>query len=190
MPGFTHGPAQRKLGLDAQDTSDLFFDDVRIPAENVLGEVGKAFQYLGENLAQERLSIAVNSQAQSVAAIDLTVAHVVDRTMFGRRLADFQNTRFVLADLAAKVSAGQAAIDRAIERHDEDRLTGDEAARVKLFTTELHGQVADACLQLFGGYGYMREQAIARLYADARVARIYGGTSEIMKTIIAKSIGL
>lgn len=190
MAGFTRGPAQRKLGLHAQDTSDLFFDDVRVPAANILGEPGRAFEYLGENLAQERLSIAVNSQAQAVAAVDLTLAHVRDREMFGKSLGAFQNTKFVLADLVTRIAAGQALTDRAIQRHDQGLLTPAEAARVKLFTSELHGEVADACLQFFGGYGYMQEQAIGRLYADARVARIYGGTSEIMKTIIAKSIGL
>lgn len=190
MDGFTRGPAQRKLGLHAQDTCDLFFDDVRIPASNILGEVGQAFRYLGENLAQERLSIAVNSQAQAVAALDLTIAHVAQREMFGTTLSTFQNTKFVIGGLAARVAAGQAFIDRAILKHDDAELDGAEAARVKLFATELHGDVADACLQLFGGYGYMQEQPIGRLYADARVARIYGGTSEVMKSIIAKSLGL
>jgi acyl-CoA dehydrogenase len=190
MAGFTSGPAQRKLGLDAQDTCDLFFEEVRIPAANVLGEPGRAFEYLSENLAQERLSIAVNSQAQAVAALDLTIAHVNERAMFGKTVGSFQNTKFVIAGLAAKVSAGQAFIDRSIRRHDEGVLDGAEAARVKLFASELHGEVADDCLQLFGGYGYMRDEAICRVYADARVARIYGGTSEIIKTIIAKSIGL
>lgn len=190
MPGFSSGPAQRKLGLHTQDTSDLYFDEVRVPAANILGEPGRAFEYLSENLAQERLSIAVNAQAQAVAALDLTIQHVNDRTMFGTTLSKFQNTKFVLAGLAAKASAGQAMIDRAIRLHDEGRLDGADAARVKLFTSELNGETVDECLQLFGGYGYMREQAISRLYADARVGRIYGGTSEIMKTIIAKSIGL
>ncbi|KRA26083.1 acyl-CoA dehydrogenase [Microbacterium sp. Root61] len=190
MAGFTRGTAQRKLGLHSQDTCDLFFEDVRVPDENILGDVGRAFDYLSENLAQERLSIAVNSQAQSVAALDVTIAHVRDRDVFGKPLATFQNTRFVLAGLAARISAGQAMLDRAIRRHDRAELHPSEAAQVKLFTTELHGEVVDSCLQLFGGYGYMQDHPIGRLYADARVARIYGGTSEIMKTIIAKSIGL
>ena len=188
--GFTRGPAQRKLGLHAQDISDLFFDDVWIPDENVLGEPGAAFDYLSGNLAQERLSIAVNSQAQAVAALDITLDHVRSRDMFGKTLGSFQNTKFVLADLAARIAAGQALVDRAIRTHDADELDAAEAAKVKLYTTETHGQVADACLQFFGGYGYMQEQSIAKLYADARVARIYGGTSEVMKTIIAKSLGL
>lgn len=190
MAGFSRGSAQKKLGLHAQDTCDLFFDDVRIPAENILGEPGEAFHYLTQNLAQERLSVAVNSQAQAVAALDLTLQHVRDRAMFGRALAEFQNTKFTLADLATRIDAGQAMIDRSIRRHDEGLLDAAGAARVKLYATELHGAVVDACVQFFGGYGYMWDQPITRLYADARVARVYGGTSEVMKSIIAKALGM
>nr|WP_302180761.1 acyl-CoA dehydrogenase family protein [Microbacterium sp. NC79] len=188
--GLTRSQPQKKLGLHQQDTAELFFDDVYIPAENILGAEGRAFEYLSQNLAQERLSIAVNSQAQAVAALQLTRDHARDREMFGTTLSSFQNTKFTLADLSTRIAAGQALVDRAIRRHDASHLSAADAARVKLFTTELHGLVTDACLQLFGGYGYMQEQAIGRLYADARVARIYGGTSEVMKTIIAKSLGL
>jgi alkylation response protein AidB-like acyl-CoA dehydrogenase len=190
MPGFVRGRKLAKLGLLTQDTTELFFANVEIPAANVLGEPGKAFAYLSANLAQERLSIAVNSQAQSVAAIKTTCAYVRDRNVFGKSLGTFQNTKFVLADLTAQVAAGQALLDRAMTRHDRAELSAVEAAKVKLFCTELHGRVVDACLQLHGGYGYVWEQDICRMYADARVSRIYGGTSEVMKTIIARSLDI
>ncbi|MFC5748261.1 acyl-CoA dehydrogenase family protein [Actinomadura rugatobispora] len=190
MPGFTRGAKLDKLGLKAQDTTELFFDDVRIPAANVLGEEGQAFGYLSSHLAQERLSIAVNSQAQAVAALDLTCGYVRDRKVFGRQLGGFQNTRFVLAEQATQIAAGQALVDQAMARHERGELAPAAAAQVKLFCTELHGRVADACLQLHGGYGYVWEQDICRLYADARVARIYGGTSEVMKGIIARTLQL
>ncbi|RSN45162.1 acyl-CoA dehydrogenase [Amycolatopsis sp. WAC 04197] len=190
MTGFSRGRKLPKLGLHTQDTTELFFENVEIPRENVLGEPGRAFTYLSANLAQERLSIAVNSQAQSVAAIETTCAYVRERNVFGRPLGTFQNTKFVLADLTAQVAAGQALLDRAMRRHDEGALSAVEAAKVKLFCTELHGRVVDACLQLHGGYGYVWEQDICRMYADARVSRIYGGTSEVMKTIIARSLDL
>ncbi|MDN3356361.1 acyl-CoA dehydrogenase family protein [Actinomadura sp. DC4] len=190
MPGFARGRALKKLGLLAQDTSELFFDDVFVPDENLLGEEGKAFEYLTGNLAQERLSIAVNAQAQAVAAIEVTTEYVGGRTVFGRSLSGFQNTKFVLADLETQVSAGQTFVDRAIADHERGELTPADAAKVKLFCSELQGRVTDACLQLHGGYGYVRDYDICRLYADARVSRIYGGTSEVMKSIIAKSMGL
>ncbi|TDC58468.1 acyl-CoA dehydrogenase [Actinomadura sp. KC345] len=190
MPGFTRGAKLDKLGLKAQDTTELFFDDVRVPAANVLGEEGRAFGYLSSHLAQERLSIAVNSQAQALAALDLTCDYVRDREVFGRQLGGFQNTRFVLADHAAQIAAGQALVDQAMARHERRELAPAAAAQVKLFCTELHGRVADACLQMHGGYGYVWEQDICRMYADARVARIYGGTSEVMKGIIARTLQL
>ncbi|SNR55658.1 acyl-CoA dehydrogenase family protein [Actinomadura mexicana] len=190
MPGFSRGAKLDKLGLKAQDTTELFFDDVRIPAANVLGEEGRAFRYLSSHLAQERLSIAVNSQAQAVTALDLTCDYVREREVFGQRLGGFQNTRFVLAEQAAQIAAGQALVDQAMARHERRELAPPAAAQVKLFCTELHGRVADACLQLHGGYGYVWEQDICRMYADARVARIYGGTSEVMKGIIARTLQL
>ncbi|WP_339153419.1 acyl-CoA dehydrogenase family protein [Actinomadura luteofluorescens] len=190
MPGFSRGAKLDKLGLKAQDTTELFFDDVRVPAANVLGEVGEAFRYLSSHLAQERLSIAVNSQAQAVAALDLTCDYVREREVFGQRLGTFQNTRFALAEQAAQIAAGQALVDQAMARHERRELAPPAAAQVKLFCTELHGRVADACLQLHGGYGYVWEQDICRMYADARVARIYGGTSEVMKSIIARTLQL
>ncbi|MGW2309664.1 acyl-CoA dehydrogenase family protein [Actinomadura luteofluorescens] len=190
MPGFSRGAKLDKLGLKAQDTTELFFDDVRVPAANVLGEEGEAFRYLSSHLAQERLSIAVNSQAQAVAALDLTCDYVREREVFGQRLGAFQNTRFALAEQAAQIAAGQALVDQAMARHERRELAPPAAAQVKLFCTELHGRVADACLQLHGGYGYVWEQDICRMYADARVARIYGGTSEVMKSIIARTLQL
>lgn len=189
-PGLRRGAPLVKLGLKAQDTTELFFDNVEVPEENILGEPGRAFSYLTRHLAQERLSIAVNSQAQAVAAIEVTREYVRNRTVFGRSLGSFQNTKFVLADLVTQVAAGQAFLDRCIARHDRGELTPAEAAQVKLFCTELHGRVVDACLQLHGGYGYIWEQDICRMYADARVSRIYGGTSEVMKSIIARSLDL
>ncbi|MEU8308123.1 acyl-CoA dehydrogenase family protein [Actinomadura sp. NPDC048955] len=190
MPGFSRGAKLDKLGLKAQDTTELFFDDVRVPAANVLGEEGEAFRYLSSHLAQERLSIAVNSQAQAVAALDLTCDYVREREVFGQPLGAFQNTRFALAEQAAQIAAGQALVDQAMARHERRELAPPAAAQVKLFCTELHGRVADACLQLHGGYGYVWEQDICRMYADARVARIYGGTSEVMKSIIARTLQL
>ncbi|MDT0438631.1 MULTISPECIES: acyl-CoA dehydrogenase family protein [Streptomyces] len=190
MKGFQRGRLLKKLGLMTQDTSELFFDDVLVPHDNMLGEEGRAFEYLTGNLAQERLSIAVNAQAQSVTALDITTAYVKERRVFDKALSSFQNTKFTLADLDTRVAAGQALLDRAIADHEEGALSAADAARVKLYCTETQGLVVDACLQLHGGYGYIREYDICRLYADARVTRIYGGTSEVMKTIIAKSLGL
>jgi acyl-CoA dehydrogenase len=190
MPGFTRGRRLKKLGLLAQDTAELFFADVAVPAADLLGEEGRAFDYLVGNLAQERLSIAVSSQAQAVAALAVTVDYVKDRAVFGQALSSFQNTKFVLAECQSHVVAGQAVVDQAMASHERGKLTPAEAAAVKLFCSEMQGRVVDACLQLHGGYGYVRDYDISRLYADARVSRIYGGTSEVMKSIIAKSMGL
>lgn len=190
MPGFTRGRNLDKLGLKSQDTAELAFSDVRVPLANVLGEEGEAFTYLTANLPQERMSIAVGAQAAAEKAIELTVEYVKSRKAFGTPVSSFQNTKFVLAGLSAQVEAGRHLIDRAVEELDERRLTPADAARVKLFTTELQGRVMDECLQLHGGYGFMTEYPISRMYADARVSRIYGGSSEIMKVIIAKDLGL
>jgi alkylation response protein AidB-like acyl-CoA dehydrogenase len=188
--GFSVGRNLDKLGLKAQDTAELAFEDVLVPAANLLGEEGRAFEYLRHNLAQERLSIAVNAQAAAATALEVTLAYVNERNVFGRPLSGFQNTKFVLAECATDVEAGQALVDRALEEHDAGGLSAADAAKVKLFCTELQSRVVDKCLQLHGGYGYVLEYPIARMYADARVTRIYGGTSEVMKSIIAKSIGL
>ncbi|MCU1658009.1 MAG: Acyl-CoA dehydrogenase [Pseudonocardiales bacterium] len=190
MPGFSRGRLISKLGLLAQDTSELFFDDVRVPARNLLGEEGNAWDYLTSNLPQERLTVAVGSQAAAVAAVDITKRYVRERSVFGKSLAGFQNTKFVLAECATEIAAGQALCDRAIDAHDDGELTAVDAAIAKLFCSEMQGRVIDKCLQLFGGYGYTREFPIAGLYADARVTRIYAGTSEVMKTIISKGMGL
>jgi acyl-CoA dehydrogenase len=190
MPGFTVGRKLDKLGLTVQDTVELSFADVRVPAANLLGEEGAAFSLLGRNLAQERLAIAVGAVAQTRAAIDLTISYVRDRTVFGKPVAHFQNTKFELAAMSAELEAAQAMLDAAITAHVAGELSPVDAARTKLFCTETQGRVVDRCLQLHGGYGYILEYPIARLYADARVTRIYGGTSEVMKTIISKSLGL
>ena len=190
MPGFAKGRPLEKIGLKAQDTVELSFTDVRVPAANLLGEEGNAFTYLGANLAQERLAIAVGSVAGARAALDATVAYTQERTAFGTPVASFQNTKFELAAVAAEVEAAQAMLDRAVLEHVRGELSAVDAAKVKLFCTEMQGRAVDRCLQLFGGYGYILEYPIARLYADARVARIYGGTSEVMKLIISKSLGL
>jgi acyl-CoA dehydrogenase len=190
MPGFTRGRELDKMGCKVQDTAELSFVEVRVPAANVLGEVGEAFGYLGHNLSQERLTVAVGSVAQARSAIAAAIDYTKDRKAFGTPVASFQNTKFELAACSTDVEAGQAMLDRAIALHVNEELPGADAARVKLFCTEMQQRVVDRCLQLFGGYGYMMEYPIARLYTDARVARIYAGTSEVMKVMIAKSLGL
>jgi alkylation response protein AidB-like acyl-CoA dehydrogenase len=189
-PGFSVGRNLEKLGLKAQDTTELFFRDVRVPADNLLGEEGSAFRYLLHNLPQERLTIAVAALGSAAAALTLTVDYVTQRNVFGQPVSSFQNTKFVLADCATRIEAGQALVDRALDAHNAGELTVADAAKAKLFCTELQAKVVDECLQLHGGYGYMLEYPIARLYADARVTRIYGGTNEIIKTIISKDLGL
>ena len=190
MEGFEKGRLLNKIGLPLQDTVELSFTDVHVPTANVLGEEGEAFSYLGNNLPQERLSIASGAVVACEAAMRYTIDYVKDRQVFGKALSTFQNTKFELAALEAKIEAARAMVDRAVLLHEEEKLTPVDAAKCKLFCTELQGEVMDRCLQLFGGFGYMLEYPIARLYTDARVTRIYGGTSEIMKTIIAKSIGV
>ncbi|WP_040701279.1 acyl-CoA dehydrogenase family protein [Nocardia vinacea] len=190
MPGFTVGRKLDKLGLTVQDTVELSFADVRVPVANLLGAEGEAFSYLGRNLAQERLAISVGAVAQARAALEMTITYVRDRTVFGKPVAHFQNTKFELAAIAAEVEAAQTMLDAAITALVAGELSPVDAAKTKLFCTEMQGRVVDRCLQLHGGYGYILESPIARLYADARVSRIYGGTSEVMKTIISKSLGL
>ncbi|AWK71085.1 acyl-CoA dehydrogenase family protein [Rhodococcus oxybenzonivorans] len=190
MPGFTRGRILDKMGCKVQDTVELSFDDVRVPVANRLGEEGAAFGYLGRNLPQERMTVAVGSVAQARAAVMTTIEYVKERKAFGTPVASFQNTKFELAAMSAEVEAAQSMIDRAVLDLVDAELSGADAARVKLFCTEMQARVVDRCLQLFGGYGFMTEYPIARLYTDARVARIYAGTSEVMKVIIAKSLGL
>ncbi|MEE1802473.1 MULTISPECIES: acyl-CoA dehydrogenase family protein [unclassified Streptomyces] len=188
--GYAVGRKLDKLGLRTSDTAELSFTDVKVPVGDLLGEENKGFSYLGQNLPQERLGIAVGAYAQAAAAIRFAQAYVQDRTVFGKSVASFQNTKFELAACKAEVDAAEAVVDRALEAHDLGELSAAEAASAKLFTTEVAHRVIDKCLQLHGGYGYMNEYPIARLYADNRVNRIYGGTSEVMKMIIAKSMGL
>ncbi|MFI7313646.1 acyl-CoA dehydrogenase family protein [Streptomyces hygroscopicus] len=188
--GYAVGRKLEKLGLKTSDTAELSFTDVKVPVEDLLGEEGKAFGYLAHNLPQERLGIAVGAYAQAAAAVRFATEYVRDRTVFGKPVASFQNTKFVLADCQSEVDAMQAVVDRALDAHDAGELTAADAASAKLFTTERAAVVIDKCLQLHGGYGYMMEYPIARLYADTRVNRIYGGTSEVMRSIVAKSMGL
>ena len=190
MHGFTRGRELEKMGCKVQDTAELSFVDVRVPNANVLGDGGEAFGYLGHNLPQERLTVAVGSVSQARSAIAATIEYTKSRKAFGTPVASFQNTKFELAACSTEVEAAQAMLDRAVVLHVDGELTAADAARVKLFCTEMQQRVVDRCLQLFGGYGYMMEYPIARLYTDARVARIYAGTSEVMKVIIAKSLGL
>jgi alkylation response protein AidB-like acyl-CoA dehydrogenase len=190
MEGFGRGRKLDKIGMHAQDTAELVFDDVRVPATNLLGAEGDGFLYLMQALPQERLSIAVGAIAGAEAALEQTLAYCKQREAFGRPIGSFQNSRFVLAEMKTKITVGRQFVDRCIELHDRGELPVDEAAMAKYWTTDLLGEVVDACLQLFGGYGYMREYPIARAFCDARVQRIYGGTNEIMKEIIGRSMGV
>lgn len=186
--GFARGRNLDKIGQHSADTSELFFNDVRVPVSNCLGEEGRGFIYLMNQLSQERLSIAIGAQAAAQRAFDEAVNFTKDRKAFGQRIFDFQNTRFTLADLQAQLQVGWAHLDWAISRHLRGELTADEGSAAKLWHTELQWRACDAALQLHGGAGYMNEYPIARLWRDARVQRIYGGTSEIMKEVIGRSI--
>lgn len=188
MPGFKRGRTLRKIGQHAQDTSELFFDQVRVSEEHLLGDLNMGFGYMMQELPQKRLLVSVQCQARAEAAFDLTSEFVKQRMAFKKRIADFQNTRFKLAALWADLQAGRAYCDQLIQQHLNGDLDPVCASAGKLWHSELLGRVTDECLQLHGGYGYMEEYPIARAYADARVERIYGGTSEIMKEIISRSI--
>jgi alkylation response protein AidB-like acyl-CoA dehydrogenase len=190
MDGFQRGRNLDKIGLHAQDTAELFFNDVQVPVENRLGEEGEGFLYLVSNLPQERLSIAATGIAAARAALDWTLAYVKERSAFGKPIGSFQNSRFVLAEIATEVAIGQAFIDRCVVALNAGELTAEEAAMAKWWCTELQNRVVDRGVQLHGGYGFMREYPIARAYADARITTIYGGTTEIMKEIIGRSLGL
>ncbi|MGW4122597.1 acyl-CoA dehydrogenase family protein [Nocardia sp. NPDC004711] len=189
-PGYSVGRKLDKLGLKVSDTAELNFTDVEVPVEDLLGEEHKGFSYLGQNLPQERLSIAVGAYAQAKAAIRFAKEYTRQRNVFGQPVSGFQNTKFELAACQAEVDAAEAVVDRGLEALDEGTLTPADAASAKLFCTEVAHRVIDRCLQLHGGYGFINEYPIARLYADNRVNRIYGGTSEVMKMIIAKDMGL
>ncbi|MCX4095836.1 acyl-CoA dehydrogenase family protein [Nocardia sp. alder85J] len=190
MSGFERGRNLDKLGQHAQDTAELFFDDVFVPVANRLGAEGEGFALLQRNLPQERLAIAVHATSCTRAVLDLTLEYVCGRKAFGKPIGSFQATRFALAELATELDLAQCFVDTCVLAHNAGRLSAVDAAKAKWWCTELQGRAADRCLQLHGGYGYMAEQPIARAYADARVTRIYGGTTEIMKEIVGRSLGL
>lgn len=186
--GFRKGRNLEKIGLKAQDTSELFFDDVRVPMTNLLGEENQGFIYLMQELAWERLQVAISAVSNAEAALDWTVAYTKDRKAFGKSIADFQNTRFKLAEIKTEVTVARTFVDRCLEMMQADALDAATAAMAKYWTSDLQCKVVDECLQLHGGYGYMWEYPIARAWADARVQRIYAGTNEIMKEVIARTL--
>jgi len=188
MKGFERGRNLDKLGMHAQDTAELFFNDVEVPEENLLGEEGMGFVYLMTNLAQERLGIAVGAIAVADAAVKWTLDYTKERKAFGQSISQFQNSKFLLAELATEVQIAQVYVDRCVELHCEAKLSAEQAAAAKFWCTELQNKVVDRCLQLHGGYGYMREYPIARAWADSRIQTIYGGTTEIMKEIVGRSL--
>jgi alkylation response protein AidB-like acyl-CoA dehydrogenase len=190
MDGFERGRNLEKIGQHAQDTAELFFHDVPVPVGNLLGVEGEGFLQLVSNLPQERLSIAASGVAAARAALRWTLEYVKERTAFGQPIGSFQNSKFVLAELATEVEVGQAFIDRCVVALNEGTLSAEEAAMAKWWCTELQKRAVDRGLQLFGGYGYMLEYPIARAYLDARITTIYGGTTEIMKEIVGRSLGL
>ncbi len=190
MEGFERGRNLDKMGLKAQDTAELSFDNVRVPVENLLGEEGKGFIYLMEKLPQERLTISVGAMAATRRIIDMTVDYVKERKAFGKPIGSFQNSRFVLASLETEYRIGQEFVDRSIMALNDKELTIDEAAMGKWWTTELQNKAAAQCLQLHGGYGFMNEYPISKAYTDSRIQTIYGGTTEIMKEIIGRGMGL
>ncbi len=193
MPGFEKGQRLKKMGMKAQDTSELFFNDVKVPAENLLGGPameGRGFICLMEQLPWERLQIAITAVAAAQAAIDWTLDYVKQRKVFGQSVASFQNTRHTLAELQTQVQVARVFVDKCCELIVKDQLDTETASMAKYWTTDLQCKVMDECVQLFGGYGYMWEYPITRAYADARVQRIYGGTNEIMKEVIARAMGL
>jgi alkylation response protein AidB-like acyl-CoA dehydrogenase len=184
MPGFSRGKKLQKIGLAAQDLAELFFDDVEVPVANLLGEENRGFAYLTANLAQERLSIGVNCQAAAAAALAVAIELV------GTGARPGQHVKFELAGCATDVAAGQALVDQALAAHEVGELSAADAAMVKLYCTELQGRVVDRCVQVLGIKGLTKNSRLGRAYADARVARIYGGSSEIMKVIVSQSLGL
>jgi len=190
MEGFERGKNLKKMGLPSQDTAELFFNNVKVPKENLLGEWNRGFYQLMYFLAEERLIGACQYLAAAEAAFELTLDYVNERKAFGQLIADFQNTRFKLADMRTQIDVAQAFVDRCVQVHNDGKLSADDAAKAKLFCSELEGRVTDECVQLHGGNGYMDEYRVSRLFTNARVSRIYAGSSEIMREIIARSIGL
>lgn len=187
-PGFERGRNLDKIGMHAQDTAELHFTNCKIPAENLLGEEGKAFVYMNQELAQERLTIAAFCLGYAKRCLDLTTKYVQERKAFGKTIADFQNTRFKLAEVATQIEAAESMLDYHVSLHVNKKCSAAQASMSKLFITEVFGKAADECLQLFGGYGYMQEYPISRAYVDARIQRIFAGTNEIMKEIIARDV--
>jgi len=187
--GYERGRNLDKVGMHAQDTAELFFTDVRVPAENLLVDEGQGFNLLVKNLPQERLSIAMAGVAHARVILGWTVEYCRERTAFGQPIGNFQNSRFKLAEMETEITIGETFVDRCIMALNEGTLTAEEASMAKWWLTELQKKVADTCVQLHGGYGYMNEYPVARAYADARVTSIYGGTTEIMKEIIGRSMG-
>lgn len=190
MEGFERGRHLDKIGLEAQDTAELSFTDVRVPAENLLGEEGSGFVYLMQNLPQERISIAVMAAAGMEAVLEQTLQYTKERKAFGKPIGSFQNTRFTLAELATEATVVRMMVDQFLELHLEEKLTAEQAAMAKWYSTEAQVRLNDRCLQLHGGYGYMREYPVARAFLDSRIQTIYGGTTEIMKEIIGRSLGV
>ena len=190
MPGLRRGRNLQKLGLKAQDTSELFFENVKIPAANVLGDASRGFYYLAQFLVEERLIGACQYIAHAQAAFDLTLEFIKERRVFGKALGAYQNARFKMAEMRAAIDALQVFVDHCVMQHNAGSLSAETAAAAKLLCSELEGRVVDECVQLHGGAGYMEEYRICRMYADARVSRIYAGSSEIMKEIIARGMGL
>lgn len=190
MDGFSRGRNLKKMGLKAQDTAELFFENVRIPAENVLGEPHKGFYSLMQHLAEERLISAAQAVGHAQIAFDVTMDYILERKAFGKPIAAFQNSRFIMADMRTWLDVTQTFIDQCVMLHNEGELSAELAAEAKYFATETESKVMDNCVQLHGGAGYMSEYRISHMFTDARVSRIYAGSSEIMKEIIARSIGL
>jgi len=190
MPGFERGRNLDKVGMHAQDTSELFFHDVRVPAGNLLGEEGGGFVALMQNLPRERLAIGATALAGAETVFAATLAYCKERQAFGRAIGKFQHNRFVLAEIATELAVARAFTDKAVLEHNAGRLSVADAAMVKWWDTELCNRVVDRCVQLFGGYGYMREYPVARAFTDSRVQTIFGGTTEIMKEIIGRDLGL
>jgi alkylation response protein AidB-like acyl-CoA dehydrogenase len=188
MPGFSKGKRLHKMGMSAQDTSELFFDNVRVPARNLLGEEGRGFYYLMKELPWERLQIAVTGIAAAQAALDWTIAYTKERKAFGKSIGDFQTVAHKLAEMKTEISVGQVFVDRCLELMAAGKLDAETASMAKYNISDLQFSVMDRCVQLFGGYGYMHEYPIARAWADARVQRIYGGTNEIMKELISRTL--
>jgi alkylation response protein AidB-like acyl-CoA dehydrogenase len=190
MEGFERGRNLDKIGLHAQDTAELFFNEVRVPRENLLGEEGQGFIQLVDNLPQERLGIAAAAVAHASAALEMTITYCKERTAFGQPIGSFQNSRFKLAEMATEVAIGRQFIDAATLALNESQLTAVDASMAKWWCTEMQKRTVDSCLQLHGGYGYMLEYPIAEAYLDARITTIYGGTTEIMKEVIGRSLGV